>query len=368
MEFNLSSFVLDNLEAAGTIASYVCLSIIGFSLISFVVKRRDIRLSNLMGPKWTHSLIGSVLGAIPGCGATIVVASLYQSKKISFGGLLAAFISTLGEGSFVLLGVSGEADVLGSLNIYATITIIGLITGFLLGFIFDIFGYNPNLENQHQKFRESKSLQKEGNIISEMFIEKIGVYAILLMAMFLAPISIMALWGGSVAELSILIYWVSITLTSTCIVFYFISIFTYSNHDCYSCYDNIKSTILHSILDVSMVVTYVFIGLFFANYIIDVLIGEDEFKAWMTSSLYIVVLLSAILGLMPGCGGMIIVAVAYFEIPNFPMAALIAAAISTSGDGIFALIAENKKSGLIVSIVGFLVALLVGYISIIIGL
>ena len=367
MEFHLWSFILDNLEAAGVIAGYVSLSIIGFSLISFLVKRRNIRLSNLMGPKWTHPLIGSLFGAIPGCGATIVIASFYKNKKISFGGLLAAFISTLGEGSFVLLGVSSEADVLGNLNVYATITIIGLITGFFLGYIFDLFGFKGNPENQHQEFRENKSSQKEANALAEIIIEKIGVYSILLMAIFLAPSSIMALWGGGIDELSILSYWVSVTLTSTCIVFYFISMFIYSTHDCYACYDNIKSTILHSILDVAMVVTYVFIGLFFANYIIDVIIGEDEFKAWMTSSMYLVVLLSAILGLMPGCGGMIVVAVAYFEIPNFPMAALIAAAISTSGDGIFALFAENKKSGLIVSIVGFLVALLLGYLSLILG-
>ena len=39
------------------------------------------------------------MGAVPGCGATIIVATLYKNKKISFGGLLASFISTLGEGS-----------------------------------------------------------------------------------------------------------------------------------------------------------------------------------------------------------------------------------------------------------------------------
>ncbi len=35
MEFSFSSFILDNLEAAGAIGGYVSLSIIGFALISF---------------------------------------------------------------------------------------------------------------------------------------------------------------------------------------------------------------------------------------------------------------------------------------------------------------------------------------------
>ena len=39
----------------------------------------------------------------------------------------------------------------------------------------------------------------------------------------------------------------------------------------------------------------------------------------------------------------IIPVVAFITIPNFPMAALIAAAIATSGDGFFPLIAENRK-------------------------
>ena len=64
---------------------------------------------------------------------------------------------------------------------------------------------------------------------------------------------------------------------------------------------------------------------------------------------------------------MIAVAVAFIIIPDFPMAALIAAAIATSGDGIFPLLAENKKDGFIVSIFGLVIALIVGYIALALG-
>ena len=123
MEFDFWSFTLDNLEAAGAIAGYVSISIIGFALISFIIKKSYGRETRQIGPKWTHPIVGSLLGVIPGCGATIVVSSFYKNRKISFGGLFAAFISTLGEGSFVLLGASSEADVVGNLNAYLTITI-----------------------------------------------------------------------------------------------------------------------------------------------------------------------------------------------------------------------------------------------------
>ena len=83
MEFNLWSFILDTLEAAGAIGGYVSLSIIGFALISFAIRKRREKVASQIGPKWTHPIIGSFLGAIPGCGATIVVASLYKNKRIS---------------------------------------------------------------------------------------------------------------------------------------------------------------------------------------------------------------------------------------------------------------------------------------------
>ena len=176
-----------------------------------------------------------------------------------------------------------------------------------------------------------------------------------------------SLWGGGIDVISSLTFWVSVVLTATCMIFYCISIFMYKYHDCYSSYRTVKSTMLHAVLDVAMVVTYVFIGLFSANYIIDVLVGAETFDMWMTSSAYIVILLAALIGVTPGCGGMISVAVAFITIPNFPLAALIAAAIATSGDGIFPLLAENRKDGFIVSGIGLVVALVVGYIALSLG-
>jgi hypothetical protein len=369
MEFNLWSFILDNLEASGAIASYVSISIIGFALISFATKNRNNNLESRVGRKWTHPIIGSLLGAIPGCGATIVVASLYKNKKISFGGLFAAFISTLGEGSFVLLGASSEADVVGNLKAYMLITIFGLITGIVFGYLSDFLGIRAKVENHLETQIDSRSSQKNQNNLSiAMFIERLAFYAIILMALFLAPGSIMALWGGEIYAISNLTYFFSVSLSISCIVFYCINRFIYKNIDCYGDSLDISSTIIHGILDISMVVTYVFIGLFVANFVIDILVGVETFNAWMKSSAYVVILLAALIGATPGCGGMIAVAVAFITIPNFPIAALITAAIATSGDGIFPLFAENRKDAFIISGFGFLVALFVGYIALLLDI
>jgi hypothetical protein len=367
MEFDFWSFILDNFEAAGTIGGYVSLSIISFALISFVIKKRNDKQARKVSPVWLHPIIGSFLGAIPGCGATIVVASLYKNRKISFGGLLAAFISTLGEGSFVLLGASNEADVVGNLKAYIIITIFGLIAGTLFGYLSDILGLRANYENNKENYKQDQRLQTKQNFLVNIFIKKLAFYAILVMTIFLAPGSIMALWGGGIDVISDLTYWFSVALTATCIVYYVVISLINQNHNCNSSYNTIKSTMTHAILDVAMVVTYVFFGLFFANYIIDIFLGAETFDAWMTSSVHVVILLAALIAVTPGCGGMIAVAVAFITIPNFPMAALIAAAIATSGDGIFPLFAENRKDGFIVSGIGLIVALVIGYTSLALG-
>ena len=367
MEFNLWLFILDNLEAAGAIGGYVSLSIIGFALISFATKKRINKGDRQIGPLWIHPIVGSFMGAIPGCGATIVAASLYKNKKISFGGLLATFTSTLGEGSFVLLGASNEADVAGNIEAYATITIFGLIAGVVFGYLSDFFGFRSDSTKNQKNQSENKQQLKQQNNLPVVFIEKLGFYAIIAMALFLAPGSIMALWGGGIDVISDLTYWISIALTVCCIIYYFVARFISRLHDCHCDEDDIKSTVLHSIFDVAMVVSYVFIGLFIANFIIDVVVGTETFDTWMMSSTYIVILLAAIIGVLPGCGGMITVAVAFITIPNFPMAALITAAIATSGDGIFPLLAENKKDGLFISGFGFIIALVVGYLALSIG-
>ena len=367
MKFNFWTFCLENLEAAGAIAGYVSISIIGFTLISRIVKKRIKYNTGNFKPKWTHALIGSFMGAVPGCGATIIVATLYKNKKISFGGLLASFISTLGEGSFVLLGASNEADISGNLKAYVIITLFGLITGFIFGLAFDIFGFQSKNKNQQETIIENKHLDKLKDNNSISFIKKIAFYAIIIMSIFLAPGSIMAFWGGGINVISNITYWVSIGLSSTCIIYFLINKFMCNHTDCLYNEDNLKSTLSHAINDIAMVVYYVFIGLFIANFAIEILVGPEKFNSWMTSSTYLIILLAAVIGAIPGCGGMIAVIVTYITIPDFPMAALIAAGIATSGDGIFVLIAENKKDGLIISIVGLILAIVIGYLALVFG-
>lgn len=360
MEFNLWSFILENLEAAGVIGGYVSISMIGFALISYA-SREKFRRKSLIGPKWAQPIIGALLGLVPGCGGTIVSASMYKNGNLTFGGLFAAFITTLGEGSFVLLGASDEADVAANLTAFVVVSAVGLVVGIILGYVTDAIGVKFSKGERLEITPKEHLRIPEVNSAARNFVDNIGFYLIMAIALFLAPGSIMALWGGSIEAIEELTVWVATALAVISIVYYFIYRFILKE-DCHSVHnDSLRSTLLHSIEDVTMVITYVFIGLFAANFIIDILIGAEAFEAWMKKSGFFVVTLAALIGATPGCGGMIAVSVAFITIGDFPMAALIAASIATSGDGIFPLLAENKKDAIIITVAGLAVALVVGY-------
>jgi hypothetical protein len=366
MDFDLWAFILENLEAAGVIGGYVSISIIGVALITFASRGRS-GGQRRMAPKWAQPIIGALLGVIPGCGGTIVASSMYKHRTLTAGGLFAAFITTLGEGSFVLLGASDEADVAANLSAFVVVNAVGFVVGTALGFALDALGITfSRTELPETIVEEPREHSERATTVAHTFIERIGFAIILGIALFLAPGSIMALWGGGIDAIADATVWAAIALTAICILYVIVHKFAYKGHDC-SFQKKIKSTLLHAVFDIATVVLYVFIGLFVANFIIDVLVGAEAFDAWMTSSTVAVVLIAALIGVTPGCGGMIAVAVAYTQIEHFPLAALIAAAIATSGDGIFPLLASNRKDAVLISVAGLAVALVVGYAALALG-
>ena len=353
-------FIWDNLDAAGVIGGYVSISIIAVGVITFFSNKGLKQTSHII-PGWGQPFLGAFLGVIPGCGGTIVASSLYKNKKITFGGLLAAFITTLGEGSFVLLGASAEADVASNLKAFVVVNVVGAIIGITFGLLVDFLGVKKQFISTNFSTSMVTNSQSNNNVFAKFFTEKIGFFIILSIAIFLAPGSVMALWGGSINLIEDITILSCVVLTITSVIYYLTHRFIL-NRDCHNDnHSSIRNVLHDAITDISMVITYVFAGLIVANFIIDIIVGPEKFNDWMSSSKVIVVIIAALIGATPGCGGMIAVAVAFITLPNFPIAALIAASIATSGDGIFPLFAENKKEAIVITGYSLIIALVVGF-------
>ncbi|MGL5961124.1 MAG: putative manganese transporter, partial [Cetobacterium sp.] len=80
---------------------FVSLSLILIGLIDY--KFNGIIIKILEKDQKNGVFFSTLLGLIPGCGGAIVIVPLFIRKKISFGSLVAAFITTMGDAAFVLI-------------------------------------------------------------------------------------------------------------------------------------------------------------------------------------------------------------------------------------------------------------------------
>ena len=83
----------------------------------------------LKGSKRWQVPIASVLGATPGCGGAIVVVAAYSSGNVSFGAVVAALTSTMGDAAFLLIATRPDAA--------AVVLPLSFAVGILSGWIVD---------------------------------------------------------------------------------------------------------------------------------------------------------------------------------------------------------------------------------------
>jgi hypothetical protein len=108
------------------VGAFVAFALAGFELLRW-------RLGDRL-PAWLEAhrhrgpLAGAALGAFPGCGGAIVVMPLYLRGQVSFGTVVAALTATMGDSSFVLLAVDPALAVVFHLGLM----VVGAATGVLV--------------------------------------------------------------------------------------------------------------------------------------------------------------------------------------------------------------------------------------------
>ncbi|MDO7205636.1 putative manganese transporter [Paraclostridium bifermentans] len=94
-------------------------------------------------------LFGALLGALPGCGGSIVLMLLFISNKVTFGTIIASLIASMGDSAFLMMTTDFKA--------YILVTIISFLVGILTGYIVDYFKTEEKLELHKCKSNLDKS-------------------------------------------------------------------------------------------------------------------------------------------------------------------------------------------------------------------
>lgn len=326
--------------------------------------------------KKLQPLIGALIGSIPGCGGSLAIIPLYIQGKLSFGAIVASLIASMGDAAFILIS--------SNFKVYLIVTIVGLVTGVLTGYIVDAL----NLENKlnlkknkiapltrssscgcnHGLYDNQVAVDSNNSKIYEFayaITHKIG-YKIYLSIILIGFVFMIIAHSGiendavhyihELEEILAILGILSSIVYSIC--FKMVSKNYNIDKDDRS---SLKNVLINGVAEISFVITWIFIAYVVYDFV-SILIGGEEYLANLVLYAGIgSVLIGALLGLIPGCGVQILLMSFYLK-GNLPLGAVIANSISQDGDALFPIIALDKKSALWATIITTIPAIVVGLI------
>lgn len=366
---------------------FVSISLLIIGLIDY--KFNGLLLRMIEKNQKNQRFFASLMGLIPGCGGAIVIVPLYISGKVSFGSLVTAFITTMGDAAFVLMA--------GDIKAYLGVLIISGTVGILTGIIIDKLNIGKNIK---LSFFNKKIDEEKNDMVSENKIEKnykhlghtkgdiIGEvlhkrnthryiyilthrvwYKIFWIIVILSiPLAFDHVFGehehNSKESYESVFQGVGFLGTILCIVYTGISRKTIKGSDfdkTESKLNSSKETLIHTAEEVAFLVTWVFIAFLLYQILLQFIGGEYQLRDLLNKNGFLVVIGAILIGILPGCGPQILLAAIYIS-GGIPFSALVANAICNDGDALFPLFALSKKSAFLVTICNIIPALLVGSI------
>ena len=121
-------------------------------------------------------IIGSILGGLPQCGFSTMAASLFSSKVITMGTVIAVFLSTSDEMLPIMISEQAETSIV--LKIILFKVLIGMIIGFLVDLIFR--QKEKKQEIHHMCEKDHCECDKDGILLSSLkHTLKIGLFILL---------------------------------------------------------------------------------------------------------------------------------------------------------------------------------------------
>lgn len=408
MEHQIVSLITQSaVDSFLQVTVFVGVALLLFGLINFKTQGRFVEA--IQKYKSWQPVFGALLGITPGCGGAIFVMPLYIKGSVSFGTVVATLIATAGDSAFVVIASLPAHFVL--------ISVISMVTAIISGYAVDALDIGNrlgltrhkkppqeelerlNLEADHETQKQlcdaiegcsidhlrhighvegdeidialhhtAKGIESPLKLLSRMvrkgayvFWGFIGIGLILgIMLLFQIDIETIGIPG--------LGHFIGVagTALSLFLVFGEHKKFVDDSHEESELkLMSLRETFIHNAHETAFAGTWIFAA--YVIYELSVLLigggnyaqGEAVMQMAMTSVGLLAVVIGALVGLIPGCGMQILYVGLYLK-GWFPLAAVIANAISQDGDALFPLIAMDRKSSVWASVITTIPAVLVG--------
>ncbi|MFA5675397.1 MAG: putative manganese transporter [Christensenellales bacterium] len=359
-----------------------------FGFINYKTQGRFVQ--KLENAKKLQPFIGALLGLTPGCGGTIFVMPLYLKGSVTFGTVVSALIATMGDAAFVLISTRPiEYIIVSGISFLAAIA-----TGYIVDALKIDGGFSKrrtdllkraavpaeeharlhSIPMRHIGHKDGDSVDmilhhniKQGhekdaamrfthNIAYRIFWALIGV-GLILGIMLLADIDVNTALG--IPNLGV---YIGVAGIIFCVIYMIADKRVIKNEE-HEVSElkllSLKETMVHNAEDTAFVCIWVFVAYCVYELLVTIIGGELVIAGWMTATGLASVIVGALVGLVPGCGPQIIF-VSLYTRGMLPFAALLTNSISQDGDALFPLLAIDRRSSFIATVITTIPALLFG--------
>ncbi len=318
-------------------------SFVGMTLLIFTfLEKKNFNLQKLILNNRRFEIpICSFLGAIPGCGGAIMVMSLFTRGVVSFGAVLAALISTMGDAAFLLIAVKPEA----ALIILPVTFIVGIISGYIA---------QPFTKN-FLKEKINKSIS-----ISDLPKNKTSNKFYKLWFFILIPGLILGLINAFNIDTNFEIFGMDVVLVFSfsaalfCVLLWVLNPLT-----------DIQMASIHEnsyrrVVDTTCFVTVWVIISFVLYELINLSTNGAIFESLILFGPFLP-LIAILIGFIPGCGPQIMITSMYVS-GQIPMSAQIGNSISNDCDALFPAIAISAKAAIVATLYSAIPAIIIAYL------
>ena len=355
---------------------------------SFNLESHSRFFNKVKGSSFRQVLLAALLGSIPGCIGGFATVSLYSRRLLSFGALTAMMIASAGDEAFVMLAMMPDK----ALWIFALLFVIAVFSGIAIDWIMksrNIVGCHPErsegagsepckevpdsslplrmtapqIKMTPQQIgptaggKEDAMAEKDGQDTERRSLT--WQRLVLTGAIALFAIALAAGWmehdhavpeTGQIHLNLLSEWWMNLIFAILCIVMVVIMCFRNDRF--------IKETLWHHVLQKHL--PNIFAWTFGVLLTIGLLSEYIDLNTWVSDNPALMILLAVAIGIIPESGPHLIFVTLYAS-GLVPLPVLLASSISQDGHSSLPLLAEDKKSFAYAKLLNCLIALIVGF-------
>lgn len=298
--------------------------------------------------RWRQYLLGSILGAVPGCLGAFTVVSLYSHQVLSFGALVAAMIATSGDEAFVMFSLFPGTALL--------ITVILVTAGIAVGFLADVVYKRQRTLIAHLNHQLPIHEADVCNCFqTDQIIRQLRYPTFpraLLIGIFLALLFIVLTGAGGVGAWE----WKRATFAVSGLAGLFI-VATVPDHF-------LQEHFWEHLLKKH--VPRIFLWTFGALLVIHLLGRFVNVESWIQHNHLLVLLIAVAIGIIPESGPHLVF-VTLFASGALPLSILLASSITQDGHGMLPMLAVSRRGFVYVKALNLLTGLIIGLAGLLLG-